>query len=85
MPKGGGGAGRYLRHILIALDQLCNAIAGGWPDETLSSRAHRAQLVGRRWPARIINALFLDAAHCRESYMSERLGRQLPPELRAQP
>ena len=29
---------RYLRNVLIAIDQLVNAILGGDPDETISSR-----------------------------------------------
>lgn len=32
-----------LKNVLIALDQLLNALANGAPDETLSSRAHRAR------------------------------------------
>lgn len=28
----------YLFNILIALDQLGNTLAGGYPDETMSSR-----------------------------------------------
>lgn len=74
----------YIRRLLIAVDQLLNAVLGGWPDETLSSRAWRWELAGvRSWPRRLIDALlFLDVNHCRESYESERLGRQLPPELR---
>ena len=74
----------YGRSVLIALDQLVNTLAGGWPDETLSSRAWRWTLAGvRSWPCRAIDALFFwETDHCRESYESERLGRQLPPELR---
>lgn len=74
----------YIRRLLIAVDQLLNAVLGGWPDETLSSRAWRWELDGvRSWPRAIIDALFfLEVNHCRESYESERLGRQLPPELR---
>ena len=74
----------YIRRLLIAVDQLLNAVLGGWPDETLSSRAWRWELAGvRSWPRKLIDALFfLDVKHCRESYESERLGRQLPPELR---
>lgn len=30
---------RYIWNVLIALDQLLNAILGGDPDETVSSRA----------------------------------------------
>ena len=74
----------YVRRLLIAVDQLLNAVLGGWPDETLSSRAWRWELAGvRSWPRRLIDALFFpEEEHCRESYESERLGRQLPPELR---
>lgn len=77
------------RAVLIALDQLCNALAGGWPDETISSRAWRWHLAGARsWPRTLLDDLALvlslgaDRDHCRESYESERLGRQLPPECR---
>ena len=57
-----------------------------YADETVSShswRWHVAQTV--LWPRRIIDwvALMLgDKNHCQESYESERLGRQLPPEMR---
>ena len=76
----------YGKSLLIALDQLVNAVLGGWPDETVSSRAWRWDISGRRaWPRKFIDGLALifgDCDHCRESYESERLGRQLPPELR---
>ena len=70
--------------ILIALDQLLNAIFHGWPDETLSSRAWRWDVVGKRsWPRKLIDAVFFWAPeHCRESYEHERDGRHLPPEMR---
>lgn len=72
------------KRILIALDQLFNTLLNGWPDETLSSRAWRWDVSGKRgWPRKAIDCLFFfDPDHCRESYESERLGRQLPPELR---
>ena len=77
----------YGKALLIALDQLLNALCGGWPDETISSRAWRWELSGTRsWPHKLIDGLALilgDRDHCRESFESERLGRQLPPELRA--
>lgn len=74
-----------LKHVWIALDQLLNACFRGWPDETLSSRAWRWEQNGKRsWPRKLIDALlFFDPEHCRESFESERLGRQLPPELRS--
>ena len=69
--------------VLIAIDQLINALMGGWPDETISSRAWRwDQANVRRWPRRLIDALFCNRTHCKESFEAEREGRQLPPELR---
>lgn len=73
--------------ILIALDQLINTLLGGWPDETLSSRAYRLAVEGTAWPMRMIDAvarIFGDVNHCEASFDSERVGRQLPPELRRQ-
>lgn len=74
----------YGKKLLIAVDQLLNTLLGGWPDETLSSRAWRWEKDGvRSWPRRFIDMLFfLDQNHCLESFDSERLGRQMPPELR---
>lgn len=45
---------RYILNLLLALDQGCNAIAGGDPDETISSRA------GKKHPrlAAFIDRLF---------------------------
>lgn len=56
-----------------------------WADETLSSRCWRLSLAGTDWPRKLVDGLFLlfgELDHCREAYESERLGRQLPPELR---
>lgn len=78
----------YAKALLVALDQLGNAALGGWPDETLSSRAFRLAKSGRRrWPRRLIDALFFwdkegEKRHCELSFESEREGRQLPPEAR---
>lgn len=76
----------WLKAILIALDQLLNALLGSWPDETLSSRCWRWEQAGvRSWPRKVLDGVALalgDQNHCFESYASERLGRQLPPELR---
>lgn len=72
------------KRILIAVDQLVNALFNGWPDETISSRAWRWEKNGKRsWPRKLIDCVFFwDKGHCRESYESERIGRQSPPELR---
>jgi hypothetical protein len=74
----------WLAQVLIALDQLINAIFGGWADESISSRAYRLQ---RRMPYTLwrflIDLLFFwDKDHCRKSHDSERERLQLPPELR---
>lgn len=73
------------RNVLIALDQLANALANGAPDETLSSRAHRARMAGKpgwRRVADFIDRLFFwDADHCLESWKSELQRRHLPREM----
>ena len=75
---------RLAKMTLIAVDQLANALLLGWPDETLSSRAWRWHVAGKRsWPMWCIEAVFFwEAGHCFASYESERLSRQQPPELR---
>jgi hypothetical protein len=77
---------KHLKNILIAFDQLINAVFNGWPDETMSSRAWRWEKDGKRGaPRKLIDGvfwLFGDDDHCQMSYESERQGRQLPPELR---
>jgi hypothetical protein len=40
------GVAAYLLRVLIALDQLANTLAGGVPDETISSR------LGKAWKGR---------------------------------
>ena len=76
----------YWKSVLIAFDQLLNALFGGWPDETMSSRAYRWDIEGKRhWPRKIIDRIALwlrDQDHCHEAFISERVGRQLPPEMR---
>lgn len=81
---------RYGKKVLIAHDQLFNALLGGWPDETLSSRAYRWRRNGTRaWPCRLIDGLFFwdreratGRRHCELSYLSEVRRMQLPPEFR---
>lgn len=69
---------------LIAIDQLANGIAGGWPDETLSSRCWRLRVCQPYKTLRpIIDTLFwFDPDHCQASFTSERLRLQSPPEER---
>lgn len=73
----------YWKAVAIAWDQLFNAHLGDWPDETLSSRAHRRREKGKPLLAKVIDALlWFDKDHCKESFESERKCRQLPPECR---
>ena len=80
----------YARNILIAVDQLCNTVVGGWPDETLSSRAWRWSRDNvRHWPRICIDVLFFwdrdrttGRRHCELSWLSEQNRLQLAPEFR---
>lgn len=81
-----------LKQILIAIDQLGNAVLCSlfephvqvWADESLSAHAWRWEINGvRHWPRKLIDGLlFFDKNHCQESYKSEVLRRQAPPETR---
>lgn len=52
----------------ISYDQLANAATGGSEDETISSRANRARLKGKRWGCRLCRLLdHIDKDHCRRA------------------
>lgn len=54
--------------MAVSHDQLANAATGGNPDETVSSRAFRAQTEGRRWGCVLCKVLdWVDKNHCRDS------------------
>jgi hypothetical protein len=76
----------WLIQVVIAIDQLVNALLNGWADETLSSRAYRVAK-NNRWHGKVlmnfINALFFNSDHCAGAYTDERKGRQLHPEFRS--
>lgn len=73
-----------MKNLLIAIDQLLNVLAGGYPDETLSARAWRWSLQGRReWPRLVIDGLFFwEPGHCEASYRSEWARRHYPSHYR---
>ena len=77
-----------LKQVLIAVDQLGNALLRGWSDETISSAAWRGKKQSKAWRYAQVSIdfialhVFRDANHCEKSYASERLRTQLPPELR---
>ena len=71
--------------ILIAFDQLVNAMLWGYPDETLSSRAYRMAPKKKRWmlAEKFINLLFFwEPDHCYLSYMAEFHREHLSKEFR---
>lgn len=73
--------------LVISIDQLFNVLLGGYADETLSSRAWRAyydkKLFGLVFKPVIDTIFFFDKDHCFNSFLSERLDRQQPPENRS--
>jgi hypothetical protein len=58
---------RYLFNLLIALDQFGNTLMGGYPDETISSRAGKLAKRNRTayWLCRALH--LLDPNHCRKA------------------
>ena len=76
----------WIKQVLVAFDQFLNTLIGGWADETFSARCWRL----RERPfwgvvRRIVDTiLFFDTNHCEESYRSEILRLQSPPESRSQ-
>lgn len=83
----------HLWQAAIALDQLVNAVCGGWADETLSSRAYRCGRLNKGWRVAetCINAVFfwdkdeydgVMVRHCELSYISEVQRLQSPPSTR---
>lgn len=71
--------------VLVALDQLVNALLWGFADETLSARAYRHAEIkkDRRWPMWIIDHLFFwQDQHCKAAYEAELERAHLPPGMR---
>ena len=78
---------RYLLNVLIAIDQLANALIGGAPDETLSASAWKGEQQGRTLPRLfrpLIDLLFypFQRDHCRKAYEAELRREQLPDSYR---
>lgn len=58
---------RYFWNILIAVDQLANALLGGDPDETISSRSGKRQHE-QAWAKYLCKFLnWIDTDHCQKS------------------
>jgi len=78
--------GAYLMNVAIAIDQLLNAILFSGPDETLSSRAYRAdrdgKVFGRIFRPVIDTLFFWQPRHCFQSYLAEVSRKQLSKNFR---
>ncbi len=81
----------YLVNLACAVDQLVNALAAGWCDETMSSHAYRLWRDGKPWGwlMGLYDALFSWQAvpphaigHCHAAYLKERQRYQVAPEMR---
>lgn len=77
--------GSYIFQLLLAVDQLINALFGGMADETLSSRVYRAEKKNKKYGKffrPIIDGIFFwQDDHCFYSYISEVKRRHLPREF----
>ncbi|MCK3658542.1 DNA helicase UvrD [Pasteurellaceae bacterium Pebbles2] len=78
----------WCKQILIAIDQLANAFAFGYADETISSRCYRNFVLEQdkrlRWRLmfHFVNGLFFDREHCKTAYESEIERKQYPAHFR---
>lgn len=58
----------YIHNVGIGLDQFVNAIVGGDPDETLSSRMGKSAAKGHRWWGWVHDALdYFWPNHCKKA------------------
>lgn len=77
----------YGYHLLIAIDQLFNAIFAGAADETISSRCYRGAILAPKpklkWRIayKFVNAIFFDRNHCETAYESEVNRKQFPADF----
>ena len=69
-----------MKQVAIAIDQLVNAILGGWADETISARVYRNRNNSwwwKFWHKVIDTIFFFDKQHCETSYRAEIFRLQL--------
>lgn len=76
----------YLLSVWISIDQLLNALLLGAPDESLSSRAYRAdrdgKAFGRFFRPLIDGIFFWQNRHCHAAYLAEVQRKQLSKNFR---
>lgn len=72
---------QYVWNFLSAVDRVANALTGGSPDETISSRAGKAQAAGKTWACVLCKFLDLfDKNHCKKSINNEDGDLAIIPE-----
>jgi hypothetical protein len=63
---------RYVFSVLVAVDQLGNALLGGYADETVSYRAAKARNQGKRWGCALCTVLdAIETDHCHKAIMAK--------------
>ena len=70
----------YLHQLGVALDRTANAVLGGSPEQTLSSRFGRAARKELRWAVvacAILGFVFRDPGHCEASIVEDDDRREL--------
>lgn len=72
----------YWLRVLIALDQFANTVLGGWPDETLSSRAGRKKGTAWYWTTLAWVLNHFQPNHTTMAIMSVEDQAYVPPALR---
>lgn len=75
---------KYVKKVLLGLDQFGNTLLGGYPDETLSARSGRnrggKRLVDKLWWTPLATVLdFLQPNHVEGAIESEEVGSQQEP------
>lgn len=76
----------YVFKVLVAGNQLLNAVTGGAPDETLSSRFGRARRRGSKTGRATCAVLdWIDPCHCETSIEFDELGRPQPHQMDVRP
>lgn len=74
---------KWAINVGIAFDQFWNAVSGGFPDETISSRWGRASRRGAwygRWGCAFLG--WLDPGHCEKAIQAEQDEAHQNPEIR---
>jgi hypothetical protein len=64
----------YALNVAIAVDQGINAVTGGSPRQTVSSRLGRATQAGKGWAGtacRVLGWIFRDPQHCFSSIIED--------------